>query len=286
MQQKKTIKIKHNKKRNTAFLYESLILEITKSILEKDDKKKNSIIQLCREFFSAGKILKQELDLYRALSETNNLDRNIAEKVLIESKNRYSSLEKTHIFNEQTKLISKINKLYNGIPFSNFVPQYKNLATIAQIFADTTPVKEKVLLENSIIEKMSAQQHNLKEEQMQPLDNLAYKVFVKKFNEQYDEHLLGEQKELITKYVMSFADSGLEFKLFLNEELGRIKQELWKATNKKDISSDSVMIEKTNKIIKIVEAYSNKNIDQTMIKEVLKIQSLLSEINSGENKNG
>lgn len=286
MQQKKTIKIKHNKKRNTAFLYESLILEITKSVIEKDNKKKNSLVQLCREFFSTGKILKQELELYRVLSETNNLDKDIAEKVLAESKHRYSALHKTEIFNEQTKLINKINKLYNGTPFSNFVPQYKNLATIAQIFNDTASVKEKVLLESSIVQKMSAHQETLKEDKMQPLDNLAYKVFVKKFNEQYDEHLLGEQKELITKYVMSFADSGLEFKLFLNEELGRIKEELQKATNKKDIASDSMMIEKTNTIIKMVEAYSTRNIDQAMIKEVLKIQSLLSEINSGENKNG
>ena len=37
-------KIKHNKKRNTAFLYEVLVREITKSIITKDLQKKNIII--------------------------------------------------------------------------------------------------------------------------------------------------------------------------------------------------------------------------------------------------
>lgn len=286
MQPKKALKIKHNKKRNTAFLYESLILEITKSVLEKDSKKKQSLVQLCREFFSAGKILKQELELYKALNESFSLDKDTAEKVLSESKIRYASLNKTAIFNEQSKLINKINKLYNGTPFSNFVPQYKNLATIAQIFGDTVPVKEKVLLENSIIKKMSSGEDNNTDSGLQPLDNLSYKLFVKKFNEQYDQHLLGEQKELITKYVMSFADSGLEFKVFLNEELGRIKDYLSKALSIKDIATDQVMVEKTKKIINLVEAYKTRNIDSAMIREVLKIQSLLSEINSGDNKNG
>lgn len=286
MQPKKTLKTKHNKKRNTAFLYESLILEITKSVLEKDSKKKQSLVKVCREFFSAGKILKTELDLYKTLNESFSLDKETAEKVLSESKLRYASLNKAVIFNEQTKLINKINKLYNGTPFSNFVPQYKNLATIAQIFGDTISVKEKVLLENSIIKKMSSGEENSADNKMQPLDNLSYKLFVKKFNEQYDQHLLGEQKELLTKYVMSFADSGLEFKLFLNEELGRIKQQLNSAINTKDIKSDHVMVQKTKKIINMVESYSTRNIDPAMIREVLKIQSLISEINSGENKNG
>ena len=35
--------MKHNKKRNTAFIYETLTRELTKSIIEKDTDKKNNI---------------------------------------------------------------------------------------------------------------------------------------------------------------------------------------------------------------------------------------------------
>ena len=40
------MKMKHNKKRNTAFLYESLIKELTKSLVNKDEEKKQQIIKL------------------------------------------------------------------------------------------------------------------------------------------------------------------------------------------------------------------------------------------------
>ena len=36
--------MKHNKKRNTAFLYECLIKELTKSIVRKDETRKQKII--------------------------------------------------------------------------------------------------------------------------------------------------------------------------------------------------------------------------------------------------
>ena len=35
-------KIKHNKKRNTAFLYEALVRELTKATMTKDGEKKNT----------------------------------------------------------------------------------------------------------------------------------------------------------------------------------------------------------------------------------------------------
>ena len=37
------MKLKHNKKRNTAFLYETLMRELTKSILSKDANNKSKL---------------------------------------------------------------------------------------------------------------------------------------------------------------------------------------------------------------------------------------------------
>ena len=38
------MKVKHNKKRNTAFLFEALVKELTKTVIEKN-KKKTSLIK-------------------------------------------------------------------------------------------------------------------------------------------------------------------------------------------------------------------------------------------------
>ena len=49
--------MKHNKKRNTAFLFESITRELTKSIIQKDKEKKNKILVVLKEFFAKDKIL-------------------------------------------------------------------------------------------------------------------------------------------------------------------------------------------------------------------------------------
>ena len=43
--------MKYNKKRNTAFLYESLILEMTKSIINNDHDRKNIALDILKENF-------------------------------------------------------------------------------------------------------------------------------------------------------------------------------------------------------------------------------------------
>lgn len=283
MQEKKTIKTKHNKKRNTAFLYEVVIREITKSILENDKRRKAYFVNVCKSFFSSGTILKKELDLYNSINNTYNLQESVADRLLREAKFEYDKLDKNKIFLEQTKLINILNKATSGKIFSNFVPDYKNLATISQIFNNTVPVKEKVLLETSLINKMSSDQEQTDNQKLEALDALTYKLFVKKFNEQYENTLLSEQKELITKYVMSFADNGVEFKLFLNEEIFRLKQSLNSLLNHKEISKDVLMKEKTNKLLEKVEKYKEREIDSQVIQEVLKIQNLVKEMNSEDN---
>ena len=64
------MKLKHNKKRNTAFLYETLMRELTKSILSKDANNKRSLIKIIKEHFGKDSILIKELRLYKTLYET------------------------------------------------------------------------------------------------------------------------------------------------------------------------------------------------------------------------
>ena len=40
------MKLRHNKKRNTAFLYESLIRELTKAVVKKDDFLKEKMVKM------------------------------------------------------------------------------------------------------------------------------------------------------------------------------------------------------------------------------------------------
>ena len=219
------MKPKHNKKRNTAFIYESLIKEITKSIIEKNDKNKIKTLKIVKKYFSPQSILREELELYKSLYENCSLKENECEKVLKEAKLQYRFLNPQAVFKKQTELIKEINNQLSPAVYNNFISNYKTLASISQIFSGKLNPKSSILLEKEIIQHMSADS-TIDEKSLKSIDNLVLKSFIAKFNEKYSENLLSEQKLLLSHYISSFSDNGLQLKMFLNEELGRLKTKL------------------------------------------------------------
>ncbi len=275
------MRLKHNKKRNTAFVYEALIRELTESVVKNNKNKQNKIVSIIKDHFNNSSVLKEELDLYKSIYETRHIKKSTAEKIVVEAKQKYSNLSKKEIFQEQTALINKINKTLSGKLFTSFVPNYKSIASVYSIFQDALPVKDRVLLEESIVDQMSASVETRQEGQ-QPIDSLVYSTFVNKFNEEYKEVLNESQKELLSHYISSFADNGLELKIYLNEELGRLKEDLKTAMEKEEIKNDKILAEKTQKVYDILENCADREIDTEIVEMVLKTQELLSEINSDD----
>ena len=270
------MKMKHNKKRNTAFIYEVLIRELTKAMMENDSKKKAKIIKLVRENFRTRTLLAKDLEAYRAILETRDVDRRTAEKMIFEARTQKSSINHRQLFEEQTNLIDKINKDISPTAFSNFVPNYKDLATVFQIFNPKIKTKNRVLLENQMVQRMVTAEEQEKE-LMKPIDNLTYKTFVKKFNEKYATSLLEGQKRLLNYYVTSFVDNGVELKVFLNEEIPRLKEAVQKSLEIQEVSADSDMTQKTHRVIEILEGTKKRDVDNKFIHDILKIQNLVEE---------
>ena len=77
--------MKYNKKRNTAFLYEALVLEMTKSIINKDNKRRDIFIDILKENFNSDSILQEELDAYRSVLETKGVKKEWATSILREA---------------------------------------------------------------------------------------------------------------------------------------------------------------------------------------------------------
>jgi len=270
-------KTRHNKKRNTAFLYEALVRELTRSIVAKDEKRKGAVVSLVREHFAPGSVLRKELDLYRALYETRDLEPHVCEKLVSEVKKAHSMLDKKAVFEEQTALINKINHMLSKKIFANFIPNYKDLATISQILNPDVPVKHRVLLESTLVSSLSSASSK-EGGALAPMDNLVYKTFVKKFNDQYSGKLLSEQSELLGRYIASFHDDGVELKVFLNEEISRLKNIISKSTDDEEISQNPILLENAKRVLSLMEGYREQNITSQMIEQVLKIQSLAREM--------
>jgi hypothetical protein len=150
-------------------------------------------------------LLARELELYKTIFEATNLPIKIADRLLQEVKLERSKIDDDELFGEQTSLIKKINKNLSKDVYTNFVPHYKSLATIAQLFS-------------------------------------------------------------------------LHLKVYLNEEISRLKSSVARALESKEISEDSFMVEKTRKVLSLLEGFKDKDIDAGMLKQILKIQSLVREV--------
>jgi len=261
--------MKYNKKRNTAFLYEALILEMTKAVINKDEERKQIALDILKENFSADSILHEELDAYKAVLETKGVTEDFANMVLREAQRTYLSLHPDHVFSQQTHVIKRVNKELGKDTFNIFTPNYKSLATIAQLFSVRTPVKRRVILEKNVIEEMTSEE---KKSNMQPIDNLVYNVFVKKFNEKYDS-LLEEQRDILYKYIFSFADDGYGLKISINEEISRMKEII--RNNKNKIPS---LQEKFETVEDLLESYASKSIDDKMVLKIMQTQEFCKEL--------
>ena len=272
------MKAKHNKKRNTAFVYEALIKEATVAVLKNNNERSKRAIDIIREHFNSDSLLTRDLECYRSLYENQSLEIKISEKILKEATISKRMINPDELFAQQTDIINVVNKTLSPSVFNNFVPNYKALATINKMFNTSSP-KEKIILETKIINDMcNTMEINENEE---PIDNIVYKTFVSKFNEKYDERLLEEQKNLLSHYIKSFSDNSLELKMFLNEEISRLKEKLKSAKKTEEINSDSAMSGKTQQILDRLDGYSQETISENVIMTVLKTQQLVKEASKG-----
>ena len=269
------MKNKHNKKRNTAFVFEALAREATVAIIKGDTERKAKVVSIVRKHFTGDSLLKKDLECYRSLYENQNLDQTTSKKIVEAVLAAKRLIDPDGLFKQQTEVINDINKELSPATFNNFVPNYKSLATIAKMFNTNSP-KQKVMLEAKILEGMVG---GINTEVLEPMDSLTFRTFTKKFNQKYRDDLLQEQKELLNQYISSFSNEELELKIYLNRELGRLKESLEKATEVEEVAADEEMINKTKLVKERLESLSSETtLTEATLFTILKTQELVKEI--------
>ena len=212
------MKFKHNKRRNTAFLYEVLVRELVKSAMKKDEGRKRTTLEVMKRFFNADAPLGRELKVYKALYETTNLSIVDAERLLMEAKRTFFGtgfVNPEEIYDEQSQLIATINKKLSPSVFSNFVPNYKSLATIQQIFSKDVSIPNRIMLERKVLDDLSAKKLIVeKREDKVKINDLAIKTAVKIFNKKY-ENLSENQKVFISKFLVKDEETEADLKIFV-----------------------------------------------------------------------
>ena len=262
------MRVRHNKKRNTAFLYESLITELTKAIVRGQEEKKQKVLETIKKYFNAGSPLKEELEIYKSVLEADVMSPNLSQRFLFEVKKDF----------KQTALIKEINESYSNAVFSNFISNYKNIGSLYQYFnSEGANAKTRLILEQRVVGMLASTKTEEKQE-MKHIDSLEYKTFVNKFNETYDNTLRKEQKDLLTNYITSFSDNGLGLKSFLNEEVARLKEQVSKCSETDKIKNNKEFYNNTQRILEKLENYKKTPITEELVKEVFYIQDFVSEV--------
>ena len=271
------MKFNHNKKRNTAFIFEMLVAELTKATMNESMQRKQSVLNILKEFFAKNKPLKKELDIYKSFDNLEKFDNSTAEKILTEAKKQFSNLDRKQIYQEQSKIINKINKSLGPRCWNNFVANYKKLATVNQTLSQNTSPKNQVLVEKKLLDALTTSE--VKKQHFPKVNSLAMKSFVEKFNEKYSDVLCESQREFLAKYITSNDNNNLEFKAYLYEEVADMTSFLTENRNKYDETTSN----KINKVLTRMKGYNEKKFDKDLVFEVLRIQSLISELKAHGN---
>ena len=270
------MKMKHNKKRNTAFLYECLMKELTKSIVRNEANKKNHIIKVIKEYFHKGSLLKQDLEVYYSILECKKMSKEFAHRFLFETRKDFHDLDRKEIFNKQTQLIKVINESISPQAFANFISNYKDIASVGTFFDSKMKAKSRLLIENRLVNHLTKDKPAKKE--MKHIDNLTYKTFINKFNKTYEKTLRKEQKNLLTNYIVSFSDNGLGLKSFLNEEISRLKKEVNNLCENEKNAENDALLTKLGRVYGKLQSFSKTPITEDLVKDVFYIQDLVKEV--------
>ena len=278
MQHLEKPKFKHNKKRNTAFLFEALVKELTKAVVQGQPEKQKAISTVIKEHFKKNSVLDRELTLYKQFYETRKFPKEHAQKLIDQVKDEHDKLDENEIYNEQSKLIAKVNKMFGFEVYNNFVPNYKTLATVSQIFNKSVEPKKRVLLEHELLEHIISEDKENKTPQ-ELVDAGVYNRFVYRFNETYSSNLLPEQKALLSRYI-TCADNDLEMKLYLNEEVSRLIGCIKTARNNILIKENNDIEQKIDRMYESLTNLRIETINEELIKKIMLVQQFVNEVNS------
>ena len=198
---------KHNKKRNVGLLYEQLMRFASNCILENNKQKaKKSVDILCRHF-KPGTALYKEFRLFNALVDSKVSSRDVARRIIEESKKACLSHDRNQLRKEKSHLIKEINHSLNSPGF------YKEESSIKKEHAN--PLTLNIMIDKfktKYESRMNPEQRSLFESYLFNKDDVAEKVAsikenvartIKRYFAECDNSILIEKRISVEKQISS-----------------------------------------------------------------------------------
>jgi hypothetical protein len=288
-------KIKHSKFKNTGFIFELLLRQITSEIMSENKSKAEKILQ---EFFNSKKELSKELKLYQYLINEKYNSEAKAEKFIDTVCEARKRLDEAKLTKEKYNLVKRIRESYNIEDLlKSSVSNYKVLASIYKIFEsineseilDPTDVVSSrfTIAENIINKSIQNKDAKIKDavlEQFKKQDEtvraLSYKILIESFNTKYKD-LSSEQKVLLREYINGMTNSS-GFSNHIQSEVNKITQSLNEIGKK--ITDKVTKIKLVETIGQIKKIKQNKRVKEQHVSALMMAYELIKELKNATQK--
>ena len=282
-------KIKHSKFKNTGFIFELLVRQITSEIMSAN---KSVAEKILKEHFNSKKELSKELKLYQYLINEKYNSESKAEKfidTILEARKR---LDETKLTREKYNLVKEIKDTYNLEEFiKSPISNYKTLASIYKIFEvastneqydPTDIVSSRFTITESIINS-SIQNKDIKlkdlvmeeyKKQDEDLRAVSYKLLVESFNNKY-KNLTNDQKGLLREYINNINNTG-KLNEYVSNEVTKLINGLKEVGSK--ITDKVTQIKLAETIANVRKVKSVKKIKEQHLSALMMTYELLSEL--------
>ena len=282
-------KIKHSKFKNTGFIFELLVRQITSEIMSAN---KSVAEKILKEHFNSKKELSKELKLYQYLINEKYNSESKAEQfinTILEARKR---LDETKLTREKYNLVKEIKETYNLDEFiKSPISNYKTLASIYKIFETVTSdeqfdptdvvssrftIAENII--NSSIQNKDAKIKDMVLEEYRKQDEdlraVSYKLLIESFNNKY-KNLTNEQKSLLREYINNINNTG-KLNEYVSNEVTNLINNLKEVGSK--ISDKVTKIKLAETISNIKKIKSVKKIKEQHLSAMMMTYELLSEL--------
>ena len=288
-------KIKHSKFKNTGFIFELLVRQITSEIMSSN----NSIAEkILKENFNSKKELSKELKLYQYLVNEKYNSESKAEQFINTICEARKRLDEKKLTKEKYNLIKQLKETYNIDEFiKSPVSNYKTLASIYKIFEvssteeqyDPTDVVSSrfTIAENIINTSIQNKDSKLKDavleeyrKQDEDLRAISYKFLVENFNKKY-KNLTSDQKGLLREYINNINNTG-KLNAYVSEEVSKLVGGLKEVGSK--ITDKVTKIKLAETITNIRKIKSAKRVKEEHLSAMMMTYELLGELKNSLNK--
>jgi hypothetical protein len=283
-------KIRHNKIKNSAILFESLTRQITSDILNKQDDSPS--IKIIKEFFGKDSELKKELYLYNLLLKKKFSSETKASSFIdnvIEARKR---LNNSKLKREKYNIIKALSEHFSVDKlFSSKIDNYSIYASIYKLFEYSNNINENItpmeltqskfaIIESMLkgeLSSMNAEEKMLKEfdKLNSDIKLLTSKILIDKFNEKYANKLTIEQKELLKHYIYNVSNVN-SLKEYVDSKISKMQKEINVLSN--NVSDDIIKIKLKEINNQLNGIKSSKNVKENHLIAMLKIYQLIDEL--------